>query len=743
MKLLRFALLACALAGVQDLAQSQTQYPFQNPALPEEQRIQDLLSRLTAQEKLDLMGMTLNVPRLGIHASGAVPTIPGSDGQYEGLHGVAIGGPAAWGRRSPGGAGEHGGISTIPTTQFPQAYGLGATWDPALLVKVAQVEGVEARYVFQTWDRGGLILRAPNADLARDPRWGRTEESFGEDPFLTGAMAAAYVRGLQGDDPRTWLSCSLVKHFMANSNENNRAASSSNFDERLMREYYSAPFRMALEQAHAGALMASYNAVNGVPMTANPLLKSLTDSWGFDGMIDTDRGALTYMVTKHHYYSDLVQSVAGAIHAGVNQFLNPYEDALKTALSQNLVSPKEIDRNLSGVLRVLLRLGELDGTGASKYSDIKAGKMAVPWDSAETKNLVLAATRESVVLLKNSAEQAKAPLLPIDTAQLKSIAVVGPRADEVQGDFYGGTPPFAISPLDGIKSKLGDKVAIRFSADHDQAVEMARTSDMAIVVIGNNPTCGQKFGQCSNPTEGKEAIDRSKISLDPQQEKLVEDVFAANPRTVVVLISGFPFTIDWAETHIPAIVYMAHSSEEEGAGLADVLFGDYNPAGRLTQTWVNSIDQLPQMMDYDIRHGRTYMYMQQKPLYAFGFGLSYTRFAYSNLKLSSNTLRAGREVKVSVDVKNTGTRDGDEVVQLYVSHEHSKVARPIEELKGFERVHLAAGETKAVVLSLPASLLAYWDVSAHKWALEADQVEVRVGASSDDIRAKHTIKVAP
>lgn len=718
-------------------ALAQYQYPFQNPNLPVEQRVQNVLSLMTLQEKIDFLGTSLNVPRLGIHASGAALSPPGSNGQFEGLHGVTVGGPGNWGRKSPGGEGKWGGVSTIPTTQLPQAVGLGETWDPALIEQAATEEGKEARYIFQSFDRGGLIIRAPNADLVRDPRWGRSEESYGEDPFFDGTMAAAFVRGLQGNNPRYWQAASLVKHFMANSNEDNRLGSSSNFDARLLHEYYAVPFRMAVEEGGANALMASYNAVNGVPMTANPLLKDLVmKQWGFNGMIDSDRGAVTNMVTKHKYYPDMEHAVAGAIHAGVNQILNGYEAPLKDALRDKLVTEADIDQDLAGVFRVLFRLGLLDTPAMVPYSTIKAGDGLAPWETEASKELALKVTRESIVLLKNATEKGASPLLPLDAAKLKSIAVVGPRANEVDSDFYGGTPPFAITPLEGIKQKIGDKVAVRYSSDHDEAVAMAKAADVAIVVIGNQPTCGQPFNRCSDPSEGKEAIDRKQISLEPDQEKLIEDVYAANPRMVVVFVSSFPYAINWAEEHAPAIVHMTHSSEEEGAALADVLFGDYNPAGRLVVTWPRDISQLPPMMDYNIRDGRTYMYFKGKPLYAFGFGLSYTRFKYSGMTVSPVRLRANGEVTVKVDVTNVGQRAGDEVVQMYVRHVGSKVERAQEELKGFERVALAAGETKTVEFHLPAKALAYWGAKRNGWIVERDRVDIRVGAASDDIRVQ-------
>jgi beta-glucosidase len=719
--------------------QAQSHYPFQDPALPEEQRIDNILSLLTLQEKIDFLGKTLNNERLGIHASGTVPSPNGSNGQFEGLHGIAMGGPASWGRKSPGGEGKYGGVTTIPTTQFPQAAGLGETWDPALVEKAAAQEGREARYIFQTFDRGGLIIRSPNADLARDPRWGRTEESYGEDPYLVGTMAVAFVKGLQGDDPHDWLTASLLKHFMANSNEDNRLGSSSNFDARLMREYYSVPFRMGIEQGRADAFMASYNAVNGVPMTSNPLLKNMVmKEWGFNGLIDTDRGALTNLVTRHHAYPNMDEAAAAAIHAGINQFLDNYEEPVKGALAKGLITEHDIDENLRGVFRVLIHLGLLDPPGAIRYSSIKGDGGLAPWDEDSTKALALEVTRESIVLLKNTRD-----LLPLDGAKVRSIAVLGPRADAVESDFYGGTAPFTVTPLQGIRDCAGKGVEVRSSSDHDTAVAMAKQSDVAIVMVGNSPTCGTSFGRCPDPSEGKEAIDRKQIDLPPEQEKLIRDVSAANARTIVVLVSSFPYAINWAEENVPAIVYMTHSSEMEGKALADVLFGEFNPAGRLGMTWPTSLSQLPPMMDYNLRDGRTYMFAREKPLYPFGYGLSYSRFRYAGMRVSSRQLAENGSVIVSTDVSNEGSRAGDEVVQMYVQHIGSKVARPKEELKGFKRITLGPGETKQVDFRLPASELAYWDEQAGRWVVEPDEVRVMIGASSADIRENETIKVRP
>ncbi len=732
---------ATILAASSHLLNAQYKYPFQDPSLPDGQRIQNVLSLLTPQEKIDLLGKNLNVPRLGIYGSPKIDTIPGSSGQFEGLHGLAVGGPNYWGNHSPGPpTGPWPGKSTIPTTQFPQPAGLGQTWDPALVKKIAAEEAIEARYIFQSYNRGGLIIRAPNADLARDPRWGRSEESYGEDPFLVGSMSVGFVQGLQGNNPRYWLTASLVKHFLANSNEDGRSGSSSNFDARLLHEYYSVPFRMAIKQGGANALMTAYNAYNGIPMATSPLLRSLVmDRWGFNGMIDTDRGALTFMVTKHKYYPDMAKAAAGAIHAGVNQFLNPYQDAVKAALQQKLLSEADIDRDLQGVLRVMLRLGFLDSSSPAAYTGIKANGAPAPWDGQAARALALQATEESIVLLKNAKN-----LLPLNTATIHSIAVVGPSADVVYLDGYSGTPPFAVTPLQGLQKKMdAAKVKVRYSPGGSPAVQLAKSSDVAIVVVGNRSFCRRKTDPppCPDPTEGQEGKDRRQIHLKPDQEKLIQDVAAANPRTVVVLVSSFPYTIRWAKQNVPAILQMANNGEEEGNALANVIFGDYNPSGHLSVTWPESGSQLPPIMDYNLLDGRTYMYWKGDPLFPFGYGLSYTRFKLSGLHAGASTLSAGGAVQFSVKVANPGRRTGDEVVQLYVEHIGSKVARPRLELKGFARVHVPAQGSVTATIPLTANSIRYWDASSNAWVLEKDKIRVMVGDSSADLKLSKLVTV--
>ncbi|MFZ0033978.1 MAG: glycoside hydrolase family 3 C-terminal domain-containing protein [Sedimentisphaerales bacterium] len=712
---------ACLFLAITLRVSAQAQYPFQDPNLPIEERVNNVISLMTREEKVAFLSSRPGVPRLGIRWMGHV----------EGLHGLARGGPSNWGQRDP-----------VTTTIFPQAIGMAETWDTDIIQQAGAVEGYEVRYMFQSekYHRGGLIVRAPNADLGRDPRWGRTEECYGEDPFFNGTMAAAFIKGLQGDHPKYWLTASLLKHFLANSNEDDRSKTSSDFDERLFREYYSVPFRMGFEEGGARCFMTAYNLYNNIPCTVHPVVNDVAiKEWGVDGIICTDGGAFSNLVRPQYYYPDANQAAAGAVKASINQFLDrAFSDAVTAALEENRLTEADIDKVIRGTLRVFIRLGLLDSAASDPYAGIGAPGEPEPWTTDGHKALALRVTQESIVLLKNSRN-----LLPLDKTKLKSVAVVGPRADEVLLDWYSGTPPYAITPLKGIKDKVGPEIMVTCDTNNDngEAVKLASSADVAIVCVGNNPigVPGGEWAKVSVPSEGKEAVDRKSITLE--DEELIRQIYAANRKTIVVLISSFPYAINWTQEHAPAILHMTHSSQEHGHALADVLFGNYNPAGRLVQTWPKSLDQLPPMMDYDIRHGRTYMYSKGKPLYPFGYGLSYTTYRYSNLRTSASTLPRDGSITVSVDVANTGKLAGDEVVQLYVRHLKSRVERPIQELRGFRRVSLRPGERKTVEISLQARSLAYWDVDRHAFVVETGKIEFRVGGSSADIRLKRTIDV--
>lgn len=702
-------------------AGAQSDYPFRDPKLSDDARIADLLGRLTLQEKVELMDGHPMIPRLHLVLSD----------EAEGLHGLALGGPGGWGPR---------GRQPLPTTIFPQEKGLGSTWDPALMEKIGKLEGEEARYYYQNpvFDFGGIVIRAPNTDLSRDPRWGRTEESMGEDPYLVGTMSVAFIHGLQGPDPRHWQAASLMKHFLANENENGRTFTSSDFDERLFREYYSVPFRMGFEQGGSRAAMAAYNSWNGTPMMIHPVLKNvMVGEWGNDGIICTDGGALGLLITAHKSFPDREHGSAAAVKAGVNRFLDIYKPDLTRALKDGLLTEADMDASLKNLLRVHIRLGELDPAGVDPYANIgreSNGEMP-PWDRASSREFVRLATDESIVLLKNENHT-----LPVDRGKLRTIAVIGPWTNEVLLDWYSGTPPYSVSIAQGIK-EAAPGVTVLFSDGSNvaEARFLARKADIAIVVVGNHPTCNAGWDDCPVPSNGKEDIDRKTIALE--QEELVKEIFAANPHTIEVLRSSFPYAIVWSQQNLPAIVHMTHSSEEEGHGLADVLFGDYSPAGRLNQTWPTGDAQLPPMMDYNIRHGRTYMYSKEKPLYAFGYGLSYTKFSYENLSLSTYSVDADGSVQVTVKVKNTGRVASDEVVQMYVQHLGSAVERPKLELKAFQRVHFEPNAVKIVTLGIKARDLAYWDSTKHAWRVEKEPVRILAGGSSDKLPVQAILQI--
>ena len=729
---LAVAFLAASAAFVGIAAQSQ-QYPFRDTKLPAGQRITDLLSRLTLDEKITLMSGAPKIPRLGIAFTG----------QVEGLHGLALGGPAGWGGK---------GKTPQPTTTFPQERGLGNTWDTDLMQKIGALEGYEARYYYQRQQdpRGGLVVRAPNVDLARDPRWGRSEESMGEDPYLVGAMSVAFQHGLQGPDPDHWQAASLMKHFLANENEDTRDSSSSDFSERLFREYYSVPFRMGFEQGGSRGVMAAYNSWNGTPMMIHPILKDIMiKEWGNDGIICTDGGALGLLINAHKTFPDKEHGAAAAVKAGINYFLDTYKEDLAKALKDGLVTEADMDASLRGWLRVLIKLGEFDavntgdGTltvhGANDpYGKIgREANVIPPWKRESSEQLARQATDESIVLLKNENNT-----LPLNAAKLKTIAVIGPWADDVLLDWYSGTPPYTVTALQGIREAagMGVKVLSNRGEDPRAAAALAGTADLAIVIVGNHPYCNAThWKQCDTPSNGREAVDRKTIVLE--QEDLVKAVYAANPHTIEVLISSFPYAINWSQQHIPAIVHLTQNSQELGHGLADVLFGKYSPAGRLVQTWPTGDDQILPIMDYDLTHGRTYLYDQRKPLYPFGFGLSYTQFAYQGLHTSANQIAGNGQIEVTIKIKNTGIRPGDEVAQLYVKHLASKVERPQLELKGFRRIHIEPGQTAETKLIVKARDLAYWDAEHHIWKVEKEPIRLLAGGSSDQLPVSTEVRI--
>ena len=707
-----FTLLIASTTGI-----IHAQNVFNDPAVNEEQRLDDLIARMTLDEKVDALGNNTQVPRLGIQASGSV----------EGLHGVVLGGPT------------YGDRANTPTTGFPQAYGLGETWDTNLLHRVATYISTENRYLFQNakYRKSGLIMWTPNVDLGRDPRWGRTEECYGEDAFLTSRLAVAFIKGIQGDHPKYWRNASLMKHFLSNSNEYGRTFSSSNYSDKLFREYYAYPFYKGVTEGGSQALMTAYNAYNGTPCIMHPVLRNIVmKEWGLNGTLLTDGGAFRLLLSDHKRFdNDRAAAAAACIKAGITKFLDEYKDAVYEALHRKLISVEDIEKAIRGNLRISLKLGLLDHTEDNPYAAIGVTDTIAPWSKPETKALVREATLKSVVLLKNQDH-----LLPLDRHKIKKIAVIGQRATEVLQDWYAGKPFYTVNVLDAIREEAGSDIEVRYVKTNrmDSARTVAAWADVAIVCVGNHPTCDAGWEQAPVISEGKEAVDRQSLQLD--QEDLLLQVAQTNPNTIGVLISSFPYAINRANQTVPALLHLTQCSQELGHAVSDVIFGHYNPAGRLTQTWVKNITDLPHMMDYDITHGRTYMYFKEKPLYPFGYGLSYTRFNYSGTALNDRVIERGDTLRVCFNLKNSGDMDGDEVVQLYVSARKHTDKDPIKQLKAFQRISLRKGETKKVELTVPYTELQVWDEKQNRFILPDKEMTLEIGVSSSDIRLRTTFR---
>ena len=688
---------------------------YQDTTQTDEARIENLLSLLTLEEKINLFSTNLGVPRLGIPNSG----------HFEGLHGLQIGGPANENKLH------------LPTTVHPQAYGLGETWDVELIEKIGAQTADEMRWYFSQEDKPhNLVMRAPNADLARDPRWGRTEESFGEDPFLTAAMTVAKVKGLQGENPRYWKTASLMKHFLANSNEFGRDSTSSDFSERLFHEYYSYPFMKGITEGGSRAFMAAYNKWNGIPMAVHPVYDEVVRPlWEMDGIICTDGGAMGMLYTAHHHVDSLPAAAAAVVKAGLGQFLDNYREPLKTAISSGLVTEEDLDKALRGNIKVALKLGLLD-PDVKKTPYYVSPDTPAPWEQDYAKNLAREATAKSVVLLKNDTIDGST-LLPLRIDKIKKIGLVGENADKVIQDWYGSEGAYSVSILEAFKNTfepLGIEVAYIPDNRMSEAERIAKESDIIFVVAGNHP-----YGTRPDwffapvPSDGREAVDRRSLNLP--NEDMIKQIYKSNPNTVLVLQSSFPYTINWSDENLPAIVHFTHSSQETGNGLVDVITGKVNPSGRLTQTWVKDITDLPNMMDYDISNGRTYMYFEGEPLYPFGYGLSYSDFNYNKATIDKNSVKDMEELlTINVELSNDSDLEGDEVIQVYASYPETKDSlRPKKQLRGFKKATVPAKGKINVPIEIKVKDLAKWDQNSHQWILEPGKVDFLIGSSSDNL----------
>ena len=719
------ALVLCGMLGAQEKGY---QYPFQNPNLSMDERLDNLISLMTSDEKAAVI-MGQGVPRLGVASTGST----------EAIHGIVRGGSSIFlplpvsndERASTRG-------TMVNSTAFPQGYGLGETWDKDMLKLVGEVMSWEARYYSQEGPRNVLCLWAPNADIARDPRWGRTEESFGEDPFLVGELVAAETKGIQGDNPEYWRGAAVFKHFLANSNEDGRDHTDSQFDDALFRDYYSYGFWRGVKNGGGRSLMTAYNKYNGTPCSNCDFINDiLIGEWGMDGMILNDGGALGQLVTSHHVAKDMNEAVKLSLEAGVTRFLSNYLQDIKNAYAEGVINDEMLDKNIRFNLRTALRLGLLDDSEKNPYHNIDFGGVA-PWETQEHKDAARLVSQKSVVLLKNEGN-----ILPLDKKQVKKIAVMGNRAQQVLADWYGARPSYTVSPLDGLKAAVaGEDVEVRFQAwDRGTGEDLAKWADVCIVCVGNDPNTSPDWGKNTYqapwgygtaPGDGRESVDRKSLQLD--SEDFIKLVRRNNPNTIVCLISSFPFAINWTAANVPGIIHMTQCSQELGNALADVIFGNYNPAGRTNQTWVKDITDLPTMLDYNIRNGRTYMYFKGKPLYPFGYGLSYTTFKYSKFKVK----KAGDNYVIKFRLKNTGKVAGEEVVQFYAK---TKGDDAIKRLRGFERISLGAGETKDVEMVIPVEDLKLWSLDENAFVLNKGRAKFEIGASSADIRLRKYVRI--
>ncbi|HEX8774144.1 MAG TPA: glycoside hydrolase family 3 C-terminal domain-containing protein [Pyrinomonadaceae bacterium] len=824
---------------------------YLNPRLPVERRVNDLLGRMTLEEKVSqMMNKSEAIERLGI---------PAYDWWNEALHGVAYAGTA---------------------TVFPQAIGLGATWDVELMHRLASAISDEARAKYNEALRHdnrkrfyGLTFWSPNINIFRDPRWGRGQETYGEDPYLTSRLGVAFVRGMQGDDPRYLKTIATPKHYAVHSGpESERHTFDARAMERDFRETYLAAFRAAIVEGKAGSIMCAYNSVNGEPVCASPRMMTeiLRNEWGFNGYVVSDCDAVKDIYEKHKFAKTPEEGVALAVKAGTDLTCGYEYRALIPAVKQGLISEAEIDRSVKRLLEARFRLGMFDPPEMVPFSRIPFEVN----DSAAHRELALRAARESIVLLKNENN-----ILPF-RKETKTIAVIGPNADSlgVLLGNYNGIPSKWVTPLEGIRRKAsprtkvlyalgttltdefvvpvpssalfttadkstqgfkgeyfnnkdlqGEPVVTRTDIDvnfdwftnppvpqlpmdnfsvrwtgvivppvsgtyelgtraddgvrmylddqpfveawrdgsgktvtrsialeagraykvriefydryaaataklvwgppnfaatlREEAIAKAREADVVVMALGLSPNLEGE--EMEVKTEGFSGGDRTELGLTKVQDELLKAVHGTGKPVVLLLLSGSGLAVNWARDNVAAIVQAWYPGEEGGTAIADVLFGDYNPAGRLPITFYRGVDKLPPFRDYNMA-GKTYRYFKDEPLYPFGYGLSYTKFKYGNLKLSQRRLKPNENMQVSVEVQNAGAQGGDEVVQLYLTDVAASVPVPIRALRGIQRIHLKPGERRRISFTLRPEDLAVFDNNG-KRMLEPGEFSVSVG----------------
>src|SRR5690349_7024272 len=692
---------------------NQSAYLDNNLPLPE--RVQDLLSRLTLDEKVAMMNHpTQGVPRLGI---------PGYNFWSEALHGVARNGRA---------------------TVFPQAIGLAATWDKALIHQIATAIGDEGRAKYHaalkrngyTAQYQGLTFWSPNVNIFRDPRWGRGQETWGEDPFLTGEMAMEYVKGLQGNDPKYLKAAACAKHYAVHSGpEKDRHTFNAVVTKRELYDTYLPAFKKLVTEAKVESVMGAYNRTLDEVCCASKLLLDdiLRGEWGFEGHVVSDCMALSDFHLNHHVTEDAADSAALALKYGCDLGCDHVFSEIPTAIERGDTTEELVDRALERTLGTRFKLGMFDPDEDVPFASISMDVVA----SNEHRQLAYRAATESVVLLKN-----KDNILPIKPST-KKIFVTGPTAASMEvllGNYYGFNNQM-ITLLEGLTGRIPEGMGMEYTSgsmlkhareiEHTWAPQMAQSADFAIVCAGFNSFLEGEEGEALlSPQNG----DRDSISLPQSQINYIKELSIHGVKVVLVLTGGSPIALGEVEDMVDAILFVWYPGMEGGRAVADVLFGDISPAGKLPVTFPRSLDQLPAFDDYSMQ-GRTYRYMTEEPLYPFGFGLSYTRFEYSNLQLDKTNVAPGDSLNVSLTLHNCGDRDSAEVAQFYLSDLHASTTVPLHHLVGFERVNLKAGESCSVKFTLTPEMMSFYNDDG-KLTLEPGEFRLEVGGCSPGKRGQ-------
>jgi len=694
---------------------------YRNETLSFEKRAQDLVAKMTLEEKVTQMVYNSPaIPRLGV---------PAYNWWSEALHGVA-----------------RAGVATV----FPQAIGLAATFDEKLIYDVAEVISIEARAKFHEFQRKGdhgiykgLTFWSPNINIFRDPRWGRGHETFGEDPYLTGRLGVSFIKGLQGQDVKYLRTAACAKHFAVHSGpEGERHSFDAMVSPKDLRETYLPAFKECVKEAKVEAVMGAYNRVNGEPCCGSKMLlqETLRHEWGFTGHVVSDCWALKDFHENHRVTNTAPESVALALNNGCdlncgNMYLN-----LLIAYKEGLVTEEAIDAAVTRLMITRMKLGLFDAAEQVPYTTIGFEQN----DCQEHRDFALEVAKKTLVLLKNENN-----LLPLDRNTITSIAVIGPNANsrEALTGNYFGTASNYVTVLEGIREAAGNNMAVSYAQGchlyrdkvenlgevqdrFAEAVSTAERADVVIMCMGLDASIEGEEGDVSNEYASG---DKLGLHLPGLQQELLEVIYKTGKPIILVLLSGSALAVTWAAEKIPGIIQAWYPGAEGGKALASVIFGECSPVGKLPVTFYRTTEELPEFTDYSMRN-RTYRYMKNEALYPFGYGLSYTTFTYHQLTLTSTKISVGENVECSVLVKNTGLFASDETVQLYIKDVKASVEVPIWELRGIKKVNLLPGIIKKVTFSLTPRQLALINYEG-KCILEPGEFEIYVGGCQPDTRS--------